>query len=58
MKRYFRTTFVSLRSRNFRLYFFGQSVSQIGTWTQKIAQAWLVKSTIARTRSLDFPRHV
>lgn len=42
MKRYLRATFSSLQSRNFRLYFFGQSMSQIGTWTQKIAQAWLV----------------
>ncbi|MHC6594560.1 MFS transporter [Arthrobacter sp. C152] len=42
MRRYFRATFSSLQSRNFRLYFFGQSMSQIGTWTQKIAQAWLV----------------
>jgi MFS family permease len=42
MKRYLHSTFVSLRGRNFRLYFLGQSMSQIGTWTQKIAQAWLV----------------
>lgn len=42
MKRYLHYTFISLQSRNFRLYFFGQSMSQIGTWTQKIAQAWLV----------------
>jgi MFS family permease len=42
MKRYFRATFASLREPNFRLYFFGQSMSQIGTWTQKITQAWLV----------------
>jgi MFS family permease len=42
MKRYFRATFASLREPNFRLYFFGQSMSQVGTWTQKITQAWLV----------------
>jgi MFS family permease len=42
VRRYLRSTFISLRNRNFRLYFFGQSMSQIGTWTQKIAQAWLV----------------
>ncbi len=28
--------------RNFRLYFYGQSVSLIGTWTQQIAMLWLV----------------
>ncbi len=27
---------------NYRLYFFGQVVSQSGTWLQRIAQAWLV----------------
>jgi MFS family permease len=42
MKRYLRATFASLSGRNYRLYFFGQSMSQIGTWTQKITQAWLV----------------
>jgi MFS family permease len=34
--------FRSLRNRNFRLYFIGQSVSATGTWMQKIGQAWLV----------------
>jgi MFS family permease len=28
--------------RNFRLFFYGQSVSLIGTWTQQIAMLWLV----------------
>jgi MFS family permease len=36
-------TFSSLRrSRNYRLYFLGQAVSQTGTWIDKIAQGWLV----------------
>lgn len=35
-------TFVSLRVRNYRLYFFGQIVSLTGTWMQSVAQAWLV----------------
>ena len=36
-------TFDSLRfHRNYRLYFTGQSVSQIGTWLQGAAQSWLV----------------
>jgi MFS family permease len=42
VKRYLTATFVSLRTRNYRLYFFGQSVSLTGTWMQKMAQAWLV----------------
>lgn len=32
----------SLRHRNFRLFFFGQLVSLIGTWMQQVAQSWLV----------------
>lgn len=36
------TTFGSLRIRNYRLYFMGQSLSLCGTWMQRIAQAWLV----------------
>jgi MFS family permease len=31
-----------LRTRNYRLYFFGQVVSVPGTWLQTVAQAWLV----------------
>ena len=37
-----RQTFRALRYRNFRLYFFGQVVSLVGTWMQNVAQAWLV----------------
>ena len=32
----------SLRSRNFRLYFAGQSISLVGTWMQQVAMSWLV----------------
>jgi len=38
----FFTLFPSLRSRNFRLFFLGQSISLIGTWMQITAVAWLV----------------
>lgn len=38
------TTFNSLKGRNFRLYFFGQSISLIGTWMQKTAVSWVVYS--------------
>jgi MFS family permease len=34
--------FVSLRERNFRLFFIGQLISLHGTWMQSVAQAWLV----------------
>ncbi|MFF9803507.1 MFS transporter, partial [Streptomyces rochei] len=36
--------FSSLKVRNYRLFFAGQVVSNIGTWTQRIAQDWLVLS--------------
>jgi len=32
----------AFRHRNFRLFFAGQGVSQIGTWLQLIASSWLV----------------
>jgi MFS family permease len=35
-------TFLSLRVRNYRLYFIGQIISTSGTFMQSIAQAWLV----------------
>lgn len=34
--------FIALRHRNFRLFFVGQLISLVGTWMQRIAQAWLV----------------
>ncbi|MBE3558663.1 MAG: MFS transporter [Ktedonobacteraceae bacterium] len=34
----------ALRHRNFRLYWFAQIISLIGTWMQTIGQAWLVLS--------------
>src|SRR6516165_3488271 len=37
-----RSTFSSLRHRNFRLFFGGQLISLIGTWMQNTAQGWLV----------------
>lgn len=32
----------ALAHRNFRLFFFGQAVSMIGTWVQQVALLWLV----------------
>jgi MFS family permease len=42
LSRAFDRTFRSLRTPNYRLYFFGQIVSLTGTWMQSVAQAWLV----------------
>ncbi|MGA7161694.1 MAG: MFS transporter [Bacteroidota bacterium] len=39
---YMLPVFRSLRHRNYRLFFFGQLFSLIGTWMQNIGQAWLV----------------
>jgi MFS family permease len=35
-------TFKAFKSRNYRLYFVGQSVSLIGTWMQKTAVSWVI----------------
>jgi len=40
----FRRTFRSLRTHNYRLFFFSQVVSMSGTWMQSVAQNWLVLS--------------
>jgi MFS family permease len=37
-------TFNAFKSRNYRLYFGGQSISLIGTWMQKTAVSWVVYS--------------
>ncbi|MDJ1499567.1 MFS transporter [Xanthocytophaga agilis] len=37
-------TFNAFRSRNYRLYFTGQSISLLGTWMQKTAVSWIVYS--------------
>lgn len=41
---FFKTTFRSLKYRNFRLFWFGQCISLTGTWVQRTAQTWLVYS--------------
>jgi len=35
-------SFPALQIRNYRIYFFGQFISLIGTWLQIVAQGWLV----------------
>ncbi|PYF71583.1 MFS transporter [Pedobacter nutrimenti] len=36
------STFSAFKSRNYRLYFSGQSISLIGTWMQKTAVSWVI----------------
>ncbi len=36
------STFAALRYRNYRLWFFGQTLSVMGTWAQSVAQGWIV----------------
>lgn len=38
------STFNAFKSRNYRLYFGGQSISLIGTWMQKTAVSWVIYS--------------
>ena len=47
-----RTTFRSIRHRNYRLFFFGQCISLIGTWLQNTALAWLVYDLTRDARAL------
>jgi MFS family permease len=39
---HWRNTFTAFRHRNYRLFFFGQLISVIGTWMQTVAISWLV----------------
>ncbi|MGN8069538.1 MFS transporter [Mucilaginibacter sp. SG564] len=38
------STFNAFKSRNYRLYFAGQSISLVGTWMQKTAVSWVIYS--------------
>jgi MFS family permease len=40
-------TFYSLRYFNYRLWFFGALVANIGTWMQRVAQDWLVLTVLS-----------
>lgn len=46
------STFRAFKSRNYRLFFSGQSVSLIGTWMQKTAVSWVVYSLTHSTLML------
>jgi MFS family permease len=44
----------ALRSRNYRLFFFGQGLSLIGTWMQRTALLWLVGTSYPDVRIAAF----
>ncbi|MCR4441102.1 MAG: MFS transporter [Peptococcaceae bacterium] len=44
----------SLKYRNYRLYFSGQGISQVGSWIQTIAISWLVYSMTGSAFILGF----
>jgi len=50
----FRHTLRALGSRNYRLFFMGQSVSLIGLWIQRVALGWLVYRITLSPFSLGF----
>lgn len=41
-KNFFNNLFRALRNRNYRLFFYGQSLSLLGTWIQQVALSWLI----------------
>jgi MFS family permease len=47
-----RITFSAIRHRNYRLFFFGQCISLIGTWLQNTALSWLVYEITRDPRAL------
>jgi MFS family permease len=49
-----RKTFSAFRHRNYRLFFYGQLVSLIGTWMQTVAQNWLVYQLTGSALALGF----
>lgn len=50
----FGSGFRALRVRNFRLLWIGQLISQVGTWMQTTAQAWLVLELTQSPFALGF----
>lgn len=42
----------ALRSYNYRLYFFGQGISLVGTWLQTVAEQWLIYPVLTNNKSL------
>ncbi len=54
LRRFGRETFASLRVRNFRLFFAGQGISQVGNWMTLVAQSLLVLSLTDSGVALGF----
>jgi MFS family permease len=48
------STFPALKHRNFRLFWFGQCISLIGSWMQSIGQSWLVLQITDSALKLGF----
>jgi MFS family permease len=49
-----RRTFSSLANPNYRKFFFGQTVSLVGTWMQTTAQSWLVYTLTHSATDIGF----
>ncbi len=49
-----RDTFISLKYPNYRLWFFGQLISLVGTWTQTTAQGYLIYQLTKSPEYLGF----
>lgn len=47
-----RRTFASLRYVNYRVWFIGALVSNVGTWMQRVAQDWLVLTVLTKDSGL------
>jgi MFS family permease len=43
-KNFFNDLFRALRNKNYRLFFYGQTLSLVGTWIQQVALSWLIYS--------------
>lgn len=47
-------TFSAMLHRNYRVFWFGSFLSNIGTWMQAVAQGWLVRELTASTTVIGF----
>ena len=48
-----RRMFASFAVRNYRIFFAGALVSNVGTWVQRVGQDWLVLALRVAERGLD-----
>lgn len=53
-KSFFNNLFRALRNKNYRLFFYGQSLSLLGTWIQQVALSWLIYRTTNSAFLLGF----